>query len=426
MRTVLLIVFAGGLLQAQSTGPQRLTLAEAEEIALRTNPRIAGAQAQALAVAQGEVQARAPLYPVLSGSLTGAGAPSDTRLAAGALNNPIIFSRLASGVSASQLLYDFGRTSALARTASQRANAEFETVKATRSEILLGVHRAYYTGLRAEALSRIAKGAIEARQSMVDYARALAESQLKSELDVRFAEVSLAEARLLLETATNERRVADAELSAALGYAEPRRFQLVEEPARELPSTDPLRLIGDAIANRPELAGRRFDVEAARSFVEAERKLRFPAISAMASLGGTPFHDARLGNSYFAAGGVNITLPFLNGGLFNSRRVEAEQRATVAQRRLDELQQRIARDVAVAVVGAESAAQRTALAGSLVEQANLALELAQARYDLGLSSIVELSQAQLARTNAELQRENARFDYQVQRLLVEYHTGALR
>lgn len=54
----------------------------------------------------------------------------------------------------------------------------------------------------------------------------------------------------------------------------------MEEPPRELPSTDPARLIGDALANRPELAGRRFDVEAARSLVEAERKLRYPAVSA--------------------------------------------------------------------------------------------------------------------------------------------------
>lgn len=123
---------------------------------------------------------------------------------------------------------------------------------------------------------------------------------------------------------------------------------------------------------------------------------------------------------------MNVSLPFLNGGLYNSRRVEAEHRATAAQRRLDEWQQRIARDVAVAVVGAESAAQRTALARSLVEQASLALELAQARYDLGLSSIVELSQAQLARTNAGAAQANARFDYQFQRLLVEYSTGALR
>lgn len=425
MRPALFLLAASAFAQPPAP-PERLTLAQAEEIALRGNPRIAAAQAQALATAQSEIQTRASFYPTLSGNFTSAAAPDDTRIAAGGLNNPAIFSRVASGVTASQLLYDFGRTSALARTAGLRANSEFETGKATRADVLLAVHRAYLNGLRAEALARIAKGAIEARQSMSDYARALAESKLKSELDVRFAEVSLAEARLLLETAENDRRIADTDLSAALGYTEPRRFTLVEEPARELPSTDPLRLIAEALSKRPEVAGRKFDVEAARSLVEAERKLRFPAVSAVASLGATPFYDQRLGNNHYAAAGLNISLPFLNGGLYTSRRVEAEYRATAAQRRLDEAQQRIARDVTVAVLAAQSAAQRSALAARLVEQANLALELAQARYDLGLSSIVELSQAQLARTSAELQQANAQYEYRLQRLQVGYQIGELQ
>jgi outer membrane protein len=67
-----------------------------------------------------------------------------------------------------------------------------------------------------------------------------------------------------------------------------------------------------------------------------------------------------------------------------------------------------------------------ALSAQLVQQATLALDLAQARYDLGLSSIVELSQAQLARTNAEIQQASARYDYQLQRTLVGYQIGELQ
>jgi outer membrane protein len=423
---VLFVTTLAGLAIAQPADPERLTLAQAEEIALRNNPRIGAAEADAQASAQTETQIRSSLYPTLSANLTGAGAPTNTRLAAGGLNNPVIYSRFASGVSASQLLFDFGRTSTLAQSAALRANAQFETSKATRADVLLNVHRAYLAGLRADAVSDIARQAVASRQAMADYARALADSKLKSELDVRFAEVSLAEARLLLETADNDRRAADAELSSALGYSDMRRFQLVQEPSRELPSTDPARLVSEALAKRPEFAGRRFDLEAARRLVEAERKLRFPAVSAMASVGATPFYAQGLGNNHFAAVGLNVTMPFLNGGLFTSRRVEAQYKATAAQRRLDELQQRIARDVAVAVISAQSAAQRMALSAQLVQQATLALDLAQARYDLGLSSIVELSQAQLARTNAEIQQASARYDYQLQRTLVGYQIGELQ
>jgi outer membrane protein len=249
---------------------------------------------------------------------------------------------------------------------------------------------------------------------------------LKSELDVRFAEVNVAEAQLLLENALNDRRAADAELSMALGYSSLRSFELVAEPTRELPSTDAVRLIGEAVTRRPELASRRFEVDAAQQLVEAEGKLRFPTVSAVASVGAIPLYAQGLGNNHYAAGGINVTLPFLNGGLFGARRAEAQHRAVAAQRRLEATAHRIARDVSVALIGAESAAQRMALSTRLVEQASLALDLARSRYELGLSSIVELSQAQIAQTNAEIQSSNARFDYQLHRAVVAYQTGEMK
>jgi len=423
---VLTTAVTAGLCAFGQQVPERLTLADAEQIALKNNPRIGAAEAQALASSQIRTQVRSAMFPNLSGAVSGVGAPSDTRIGAGGINNPAIFSRFASGVSGSQMITDFGRTSALVQSADLRANAEFEAHKATRADVLFAVNRAYFAGLRAQAVLEIAERTVASRQLIVDHARALAASQLKSELDVRFAEVSLAEAKLLVENASNERRVADAELSMALGYPATRSFHLVSEPARELPSTDPERLISEAVTRRPELAGRRFDLQAAQKLVEAERKLRFPTVSAVASFGAIPFYAEKLGNNHYAAGGLNITLPFLNGGLFRARRAEAEYRAVAAQRRLDETIQRIARDINVAVIGAQSAAQRMALSTQLVEQSAMALDLAQARYELGLSSIVELSQAQIARTNAEIQRSNAAFDYQLQRAVVGYHIGEMQ
>ena len=424
LQTILILLIASAAFAQNS--PERLTLADAEQIALKNNPRIGAAEATALASSQLSPQIRAAMFPTLSGAVSGVGAPEDTRIAAGAINNPAIFSRFASGVTMSQMITDFGRTSALAQSAGLRANAEFENHKTSRAAVLLDVNRAYYAGLRAQSVLEIAERTVAARQLIVDHARALAASQLKSELDVRFAEVSLAEAKLLVENAINERRSADAELSMALGYAAARSFHLVPEPTRELPSTDPEKLIGEAVARRPELAGRRFDLQAAEKFVEAERKLRFPTISAVGSVGAIPLYAEALGNNHYVAGGVTITLPFLNGGLFSARRSEAEYKVVAAHRRLDETLQRIARDINVALVAATSASQRIALADQLVTQSAMALDLAQARYELGLSSIVELSQAQIARTNAEIQKSNAMFDYQLQRAVVGYQIGEMK
>lgn len=83
----------------------------------------------------------------------------------------------------------------------------------------------------------------------------------------------------------------------------------------------------------------------------------------------------------------------------------------------------IARDVWTAVLNAQMAYQRIGVSKQLLDQANTALELAQARYKVGLSGIVDLTQAQLAQTEAEIGLTNARFAYQTALAVVAYQTG---
>jgi outer membrane protein len=97
-----------------------------------------------------------------------------------------------------------------------------------------------------------------------------------------------------------------------------------------------------------------------------------------------------------------------------------------ADQRLRDQQEGIARDVRVAWAGAITAFQRIDVTAQFLRQAALALELAQGRYNLGLSSIVELTQAQLNLTQAEIENLNAKYDYQEQNSVLQYTIGALR
>jgi outer membrane protein len=408
-------------LVAAAQEPRRLTLREAEEIALKNHPAIAAARYSAVAAAEVPTQLAAARYPVVSGNLTAAGAPENTRLAAGAINNPVIYSRVASGFSVSQLLLDFGRTSNLVESAKARAASEEETANAIRSQIVLDVDRAYFGVLRAEAVVRVADETVRARQLAVDQITELEKARLKSGLDSSFANVNLQEAKLLLVSAQNERQAAFASLSAALGYQSPQDFELAEE----LFKIEPLalsELTARALRERPDLRARRLEVDSANRLVRAERALKFPSISAIASAGVLPERASALRGQYGAAG-INVNLPFLNGGLYRARETEARLRTQAATERVKDLETRIIRDITIALLNINTAAQRVDLTSSLLDHASQALELAQSRYDLGLSSIVELSQAQLARTSAAIQNTNARYDYQTQRAVLEYLTG---
>ena len=91
-----------------------------------------------------------------------------------------------------------------------------------------------------------------------------------------------------------------------------------------------------------------------------------------------------------------------NKGLFSARGAEAGLRARAEEQRLRDLENRVARDVRTAWLDARPAFLRLDLTAQLLTQATDAADLAQSRYDIGLGSIVELSQAQLNKTRAEL------------------------
>lgn len=84
------------------------------------------------------------------------------------------------------------------------------------------------------------------------------------------------------------------------------------------------------------------------------------------------------------------------------------------------------RDVRLAWLGANNARERIVIAEILSDQARKSLALAQARYDAGSSSIVELSQAQLSETSAAIAQTNARHEYLIRRSMLDYQTGTMR
>ncbi len=394
-------------------------------MALRTHPALQSSRFSADAAQQVITETRAGTLPTIFGSVTGAGALNGSRLAAGALNNPIIYDRLASGITVSQLVTDFGRTKNLIETSKLRAQAANQNAEATREQVILGVQRTYFAVERAQAVLSVARQTVAARQLVADQVKALAESKLKSQLDLSFANVNLAGAKLDLADAQNNLQSAVAELSTALGLPSSQTFQLAEEPLPSDLPKDLKDLIDTAIRQRPELSSLRAEQGAAEHFAVAERDLNRPTISALGSVGFIPTGQAAL-RDRFGAAGVNVNIPIFNGKLFHARQTEAELRAQAVAQNVKDLENRVARDVRVAYLNAVNAYERLGLTAQLLDQAKLGLDLAQARYNLGLGSIVELSQAQLSETYAEIASTAAKYDYQTQRAILAYQAGSIR
>ena len=215
--SIALLAMAPGARLGKAQTPRKLTLSEAEQIALRNHPRIGSANLVAQAAKSVGNEARAPLYPSLTGNFTSIGAEHNSTLAAGAVQTSSLYSRVAAGVAFSQLVTDFGRTSNLVGSARLRAAAQDQNVTNTRAAVLIEVDEAYYQALAADAVLRVAQAVVENRRLTLRQVRALAQSELKSTLDVSFAEVALSDAELSLVRAENDVQAGRARLAAALG-----------------------------------------------------------------------------------------------------------------------------------------------------------------------------------------------------------------
>jgi outer membrane protein len=402
-----------------------ISVKDAETLALQHNPQITRAHLLALAAHQVTRETRSNLWPTASLNLTAVDAAENSRISAGALNNPIIYERAATGAVVSQLITDFGHTTNLVASAHLNEQAQNQSALATKEQILLAVDQAFYEVLQNRAVLKVAQETVNARQSLADQVTALAKSKLKSDLDASFADVNLSQAKLLLLDAQNNEQSALASLSAILGYSNLQGFALVEnvEPLNP-PSSNIDALIADAFAKRPELLALNYQYRSQQKLHLAERDQLFPTISALGAVGVAPIRNDHLSNWYGAVG-VNMAIPVFNGFRFSAQAREADLRAQATQQELADLRNRIARDVRTAWLAANTAYNRLTVAQQLLDQANKALDLAQTRYHLGLGSIVELSQAQLQQTQAAISGTQAGYDYRLTLVVLRYQTAGL-
>lgn len=422
------ILVSSILLHSQGTGPA-LSLQDAQAMALKNHPQVLASQAISLRAGQITRETQSAYYPILSGNITGAQANISSRLGAGVLNDPRLFNHFGSGLTLSQLITDSGRTPNLVSNARLQAQASQEDYQATRYDVILGLDQAYYEVLLAQQLVIVAQQTVATRQTVADQISELTRNKLRSQVDLSFAQVNLADAKLMLLRAQDRLQAAYAALGQALGTQQSIAYQLSDQPMPAEPPANPEPLIAQAFQNRPELASLRLQVQADQKLVYAERDLKRPTVSFNAVGGALPYINPGNANPNIPTGyesaAVNVSIPIFNGYLFTARRQAAEYQLQASNQRVRDLEDRVAQDVRASWARARTAFEAITAAQQLLTQANLSLDLAQGRYNLGLASIVELTQAQLGQTSAQVENLNVKYDYQEAYAALQYTLGLL-
>jgi outer membrane protein len=411
---------------ADSSANSRLTLADAEKMAIKNNPRVSVARLLAMAQHQVMRETRSAELPTADAAITAVQAEDGSRISAGSLTASRLFTHAGAGGGFTQLLTDFGKTGNLIAASKLQEKAQNANALGTTEDIVIATDEAFFDALQAQALLKVASQNTATRQTTQSQISSYTQNKLKSTLDLSFADVNLSQAKLLELNARSNADSTMAALDAVLGLDNLVTYDLIDDTGPlTAPPADAGQLIQLALQQRPDLAALNLNQQAAVKFSHAERDQRLPTITAAGTVGSVPIRPAEYYvQNWWGGIGVNMSIPIFNGFLYSAQAKEAAIRAQADSEQSRDLKDRIVRDVRTAWLAANTAYQSVAVNEELLKQSNLALSLAQTRYKLGLSSIVELSQAQYQQTDAAIGYTNAQYQYRLALANIAYQTGA--
>jgi outer membrane protein len=389
-----------------------LAMDEAVAIALETQPQIQ-ARLYDYAAARFRVdQAMSPLLPQLSGSVSASRSQSSV-LATSAGSTALIVNRsfdetLVAQFALSQLLFDFGKNLAATEAAKKLTAVALEDVELQRQLISLAVKEAYTNILFAQRLIRVQQQAVERAELNLKSARGFFDVGTRPRSDVARAEVDVANARVDLIRARNAERLARVALNTAMGIEIDTPTQVQDNLVYEPVSLDRAQIRAEALRERPEYRQVKLQVEAAEAVERQAFRNFFPDVTGSGTYGGIREELAEVWSLT-----LSLTWTMYDGGGRVARYREARANVDGARSRVRVLELDLLREVEQTQITIEEAQERLQAAQTAVVSAQENFRLAQGRFDAGVGTILELTDAQLALTQAQNVEAQALADYRI-------------
>ena len=392
-----------------------ITVDEAVAIALEYQPNIRARLGDYAAAKYRVDQALAPLLPQFAGSIstsrshsTTVSTSSTTSLTSTTVTNRDFGETFTAQVTLSQILFDFGKNAASVDAARKLSEVALEDVELQRQLITQSVKQAYTNINFAQRLIRVNEQALQRAELNLRSARGFFEVGTRPKSDVTRAEVDVANARVDVIRARNAERLARVALNTAMGLPADTPTRVLDNLVYQPSNMDRPRLMDEALRRRPESRQARLRVEAAEALLRRTVRDFFPDITGAAAYGGTR-------TSFDEAWSATLSLSWsiFDGGNRIARHREARANLEAAQARVHASELDIQRDVEQTQISVNEAEERIQAAQKAVESAQENFRLAQGRFDAGVGTILELTDAQLALTQAQNTEAQALADYRI-------------
>jgi outer membrane protein len=420
-----LVLAAPGAAAGQQ--PQSITFDQALELALRQSTAIARAENQQTLDALAVEDAQMRFVPDLR--LSTSGAQDVASGGAARSGGQSASARLSSSVT----LFDGFANVASLRGARLEQEAGDLDMERARQDVVFSVVSGYLTLIEAREQVKVAEENLAAQLDREADVKVLVDGGSRPIAELYQQQSNVAAARSTLVEAERAQALADVELVQALRLDPAGTYDFVAPAVGTAEPTTPdvAGLVAQALARRPDLAALGRLEDAAEQGIRAAQATRLPTVSLSAGYGTSYASGTELGLSDqldASRGGslsVGISVPLFDG-LSARRDIErANVQVDNARLSLEDRRQQVALEVKRAVLDQESAVARLDAATARVAAATQALSATEARYDAGVATLFEVTQARADFVDANSAEVRARYALLFQQRVLDYYTGAL-
>lgn len=418
---VILLIFAllPSTARAEGLSPgETLTLNRAIDLALKNQPSINAGNAAVRASEARIQQARSSYYPQLAAS--GGYTRSYVSNSSSGSGSSGAADHYSSTVAFNQNVYDFGRTSSQVAIQKFNTQSAHSDLQSTTDQVVFNVKQAYYNLLETERAKVVAKEAVAQFQRHLDQARGFFEVGTKPKFDVTKAEVDLSTARLNLIRAENQVSLARVTLNNTMGLPDAPAYTLQDTLSFVKYELSYQEAVKKAALQRADLQSLRYRGSASRESVNLAKKGYWPTVSGSAgyTFTGAGFPLDR-GWNY----GLSLNVPLFSGFLTKYQVAEAQANADTIRSNELTLRQDIFLQVQQGYIALRDAAESIQTTELAVRQAKENLELATGRYEAGVGSPIEVTDAVVAYSNAQLAYSQALYNYKIAQATIELAIG---
>lgn len=422
--TCIFFLFAATALNAQEIQrfPSSLTLSTAVSLALQYHPSLRTATANVQSSEASLTLARSAYFPVLA--VTG----TATRTGGAFVFNPQFpprvqyYNNYSSVLSLQQTIYDFGKTSGRVSGAEDLLDASAFNYQSSRMNVVANTEIAYYAVLEAQRVVAVNLETLAQTEAHLKEAEAYYKVGTRPQFDVTTAQVNVANANVSLITARNQLRIARLQLENSMGVHSNVPYELSDSLAVPVfsMSLDSVKTI--ALSTRQDILSARAVVQGSQSLVSAATSLHLPTLSLAGTWNWTGF-DFPLQERWNA--GVTLSLPVFQGFGISAQVDQAHANLEASRANLSLTTENALLDVEQQYLSLKEASDRIRATAKLVGQAEENLKIAEGRYNFGVGSAIEITDAQVTLASARLNNIQALFDYNSSLIRLKRAMGVL-